>query len=208
MCNASNHPPDCKCGWGPRDSIGALTGVGFEWTRSIKSYESFVNPNARCPKCQKKTYFYRSPDGGSVYFDQLGPPWTKHPCMISSLHKAADPEPNLKAGFIMQCPPPNEEGWRPLKPTFIRREFDTFYVKVDDDRFPGNYICLVLPLAGCSPIYWRLGERLKETHVEVSLLDRSKFGDIKIWSGILPVAVTLKEARELRASLIESFKAT
>jgi hypothetical protein len=25
-------------------------------------------------------YFYRSPSGGRVFFDDLGPPWPKHPC--------------------------------------------------------------------------------------------------------------------------------
>ncbi|QCQ97762.1 hypothetical protein [Brevundimonas sp. SGAir0440] len=41
----------------------------------------FVNPNARCPVCGVGVYFYRSENGGSVYFDSLGWPWPKHPCM-------------------------------------------------------------------------------------------------------------------------------
>ena len=45
------------------------------------SIDSITNPNARCPVCGDQVYFYRSSDGGSVYFDELGPPWPKHPCM-------------------------------------------------------------------------------------------------------------------------------
>jgi len=79
-CNAWNHPTDCSCGWG-----GAFYGGGNE-SHALKwptQPGSFINPNARCPKCGTETFFFRSPSGGSVYFDGLGPPWPKHPCMIA-----------------------------------------------------------------------------------------------------------------------------
>jgi hypothetical protein len=41
---------------------------------------SFVDPNARCPVCGDRVFFYRSPLDGRVFFDELGPPWPKHPC--------------------------------------------------------------------------------------------------------------------------------
>lgn len=44
------------------------------------TYLSYVNPNARCPVCGASVYFYQSPYGGRVFFDELGPPWPKHPC--------------------------------------------------------------------------------------------------------------------------------
>ena len=44
------------------------------------TYPSYVNPNARCPVCGADVYFYQSPYGGRVFFDELGPPWPKHPC--------------------------------------------------------------------------------------------------------------------------------
>jgi hypothetical protein len=44
------------------------------------TYPSYVNPNARCPVCGSSVYFYQSPYGGRVFFDELGPPWPKHPC--------------------------------------------------------------------------------------------------------------------------------
>lgn len=39
------------------------------------------NPNARCPICNARVFFYQNDFGSRVYFDALGPPWPKHPCM-------------------------------------------------------------------------------------------------------------------------------
>lgn len=44
------------------------------------SYASYVNPNARCPVCGEQVYFYQSPFGGRVFFNNLGWPWPKHEC--------------------------------------------------------------------------------------------------------------------------------
>lgn len=49
-----------------------------------QNYYSFVNPNASCPVCGKPVYFYQSEFDGRVFFDELGPPWSKHPCTDSS----------------------------------------------------------------------------------------------------------------------------
>ena len=40
----------------------------------------FVCPNATCPVCKKRVFFYQNEFGSRVYFDELGPPWPKHPC--------------------------------------------------------------------------------------------------------------------------------
>lgn len=62
-------------------------------TRDVQSHlrGEWVNPNANCPVCGCAVYFYRSPHGGSVYFDELGPPWPKHACTDTSdlSHRAA-----------------------------------------------------------------------------------------------------------------------
>ena len=93
MCNAWNHPTGCTCGFG---GDGHLGGGGYSYTDLIKIYierlrlsefsinpqvfKSYVNPNAICPVCGATVFFYQSPHGGRVYFDELGPPWPKHPC--------------------------------------------------------------------------------------------------------------------------------
>lgn len=93
-CNAWNHPPSCDCGWGG-DTGGGGGGGGFaiqdrplplgsgRWGRyEVARLDSYTIPNARCPMCGAKVFFYRSEYDGRVYFDPpLGPPWPKHPCM-------------------------------------------------------------------------------------------------------------------------------
>ena len=65
-------------GWIERETQSGQRFV-FGWIE----YPSYVNPNARCPVCGADVYFYQSPYGGRVFFDELGPPWFKHPCTSS-----------------------------------------------------------------------------------------------------------------------------
>ena len=60
--------------------MGVPTGSSFDPTQFLRG-NGITNPNARCPVCGAAVYFYQSPDGGKVYFDELGHPWPKHPCM-------------------------------------------------------------------------------------------------------------------------------
>lgn len=93
MCNAWNHPPDCDCGWGgdtggsarvyhlgtrPRQDHKYLAAWSFK--RPGVTEESYTRPNARCPVCGDCVFFYQSPNGGRVFFDELGGDWPKHPC--------------------------------------------------------------------------------------------------------------------------------
>jgi hypothetical protein len=88
-----NHYADCICGWCinyGRTPVnrGALVSEMRERdarlfldrnsARSISG--CFVNPNARCPVCSAAVFFYANQFGSRVYFDELGPPWPKHPC--------------------------------------------------------------------------------------------------------------------------------
>jgi hypothetical protein len=79
MCNAWNHPADCDCGFG-----GDTDGGGWGWYSppTVYSWEyrddDFCLPTS-CPICGASVYFVRH-NGGSVWFDDLGPPWPKHVC--------------------------------------------------------------------------------------------------------------------------------
>lgn len=39
-----------------------------------------LSPNAKCPVCGAAVFFYSNSYGSRVYFDDVGPPWPKHPC--------------------------------------------------------------------------------------------------------------------------------
>ncbi len=45
-------------------------------------FRSFVSPNAICPRCGEAVFYYENNNGSKVWFDELGPPWTKHGCFI------------------------------------------------------------------------------------------------------------------------------
>ncbi|SUA51218.1 Uncharacterized conserved protein [Oligella ureolytica] len=93
-CNAWNHPPNCSCGWGgvwySSNNDGSDSWLFNKQSRerrlgtqtgTLKSIAvGYTNPNAVCPVCFEQVYYYESPYGGKVYFDELGPPWPKHPC--------------------------------------------------------------------------------------------------------------------------------
>jgi len=87
MCNSANHSPRCTCGFGGQGHLGRRTeGAGVYKNKSQitslphHSYDTFVNPNAHCPVCGIPVFFYQSESGSRVFFDELGPPWSKHTC--------------------------------------------------------------------------------------------------------------------------------
>ncbi len=93
MCNAWNHSINCKCGWGGDGHLGGYGERGFFRPLSPPNYSSFrrldsyTQPNARCPVCAQRVFFYQSPNGGRVFFDKLGEGWPKHPCTDSSFSR-------------------------------------------------------------------------------------------------------------------------
>ena len=138
MCNASNHRVNCTCGFGGDGHLGrrstSFVAVNegcpnFEAVVLGRSFESFVNPNANCPVCGKSVFYYRSPNGGSVYFDELGPPWSKHPCTDQSRtslrQRAGEPkEPCSGMRFTW-----HQEGWIPFILSNVTRH-DSKFIEV------------------------------------------------------------------------------
>lgn len=113
MCNSWNHSPGCTCGFGGEGHLG-----GYKNTHDIfalsqlridkSNYGSYINPNAICPVCGASVYFYQSPEGGRVFFDDLGPPWPKHPCTDNGQ------VPKLNKAIVKVTPPWTKYGWTPL----------------------------------------------------------------------------------------------
>lgn len=102
MCNAYNHPYGCTCGFGgeghkgnrgnfeDEDSFTFQNGESgpylpiAERHSKLKKAFSFTIPNAKCPVCGDSVFFYQNEYGSRVFFDELGPPWPKHPCTDNS----------------------------------------------------------------------------------------------------------------------------
>lgn len=171
-CNAHNHRPGCDCGWG-----GVFYGLGLRdganyWSKA----ESYTNPNARCPRCSALVYFYRSPDGGGVYFDDLGPPWPKHPCMDSSGRSLKVERPRTQRATPMWA----AAGWHPLlcESMDVYKQDVKIIILTTGSGEDQRQLFAKRPNATIdarSPILWRRKGESKG-HYELSTLDLSHSG--------------------------------
>jgi hypothetical protein len=150
-CNAHNHPASCDCGWGgvwhgnvPYGGGGRRFQCDGEQDSSAPRAESIHKlvergsprsltiPNAKCPVCGCRVFFYQNEYGSRVFFDDLGPPWPKHPCTDNSWH-SSPASGKIVAADLQEEPSrrtvPVEE-WRPCvihpskDPRLILKELD------------------------------------------------------------------------------------
>lgn len=153
-CNGHNHPPTCECGWGGQwhgNYGGGKTSHDWEaeqirhrdyffgyWSRHHSDFLSYTNPNAKCPVCGERVFFYQSPYGGRVFFDELGPPWPKHPCTDNSSAAFGRPHcrdyPKPEPMFSTKpttTPRWAQEGWEPVILVSLTRENDMTVLVVE-----------------------------------------------------------------------------
>jgi hypothetical protein len=55
-----------------------------DWKVTEALASRYIVPNAKCPVCGQLVFFYQNAFGSKVYFEDLGPPWLKHPCTDGS----------------------------------------------------------------------------------------------------------------------------
>jgi hypothetical protein len=48
--------------------------------REFRDVKCYIDPNAFCPVCGDRVFFYQNGNGSRVFFDNLGWPWPKHHC--------------------------------------------------------------------------------------------------------------------------------
>jgi len=169
MCNAHNHHPGCNCGWGGGFSGGGLWryrastySVASQlpvWLKSVTTQiDSYTTPNARCPVCGDNVFFYQSPYGGRVYFDELGPPWPKHPCTDKRTIPDPPMMPESAPVYLWQ-----RQGWKPFEVNAILAEVA---------GLPSLYFTVVKGLSQGVPITVHVIERsfYERIHEDVSLI--------------------------------------
>ena len=172
-----NHYPDCGCGWcvkgraAERDYYMKLIADGSIWSSgNLPRYESFVDPNAKCPVCGEPVFFYKSPYGGRVFFDSLGPPWPKHPCTDNLKTVMKCQETSLSRSSERLYPAfgggqkYSRYQWRPLIYTYFKRgdidiispeRYDSYRYQNRYRDFEGDFLFLPLNSVGSSPMFWR-----------------------------------------------------
>jgi hypothetical protein len=206
-CNAWGHPSDCKCGWGGDTGGGRGTrsgGVrrlqvvdGHTWCLNRRpTYDAFLNPNAECPVCGEPVYFYRSPFGGRVFFDDLGPPWPKHPCTDNSASIIVGPVRSTVVWPGKFTP----HDWRPLAPEAIQpgNNYDLLVLPTTD-RFPADRLVAPSGWIGDAPSFWRWSVQNPVT-VEISCVRVDANNNVD--SRIFVVPSWIKDTEEI-ASWIE-----
>lgn len=176
-CNGNNHGPNCSCGWG-----GVFHGLGLidgrhHWTRR----ESYTNPNAKCPLCNAQVYFYQSPYGGKVYFDNIGPPWPKHPCLekqgTNSIPARSSENNQRHQSSIDQSLFKLEPGWWPMLCSSIQTlpENDNVVIFSIGDGQDKKQVYSLIPRArvdeSCPIMIKRSADR---SHYEISTLNTSR----------------------------------
>ncbi|WP_299021200.1 hypothetical protein [uncultured Photobacterium sp.] len=79
------------------------------------TFEAFTIPNVRCPVCGQFVFYYEHPNGGRVYFEELGPPWLKHPCTSHEQPKKLKPGERESLRELQKVPRWKLENWQPFK---------------------------------------------------------------------------------------------
>lgn len=166
-CNAWNHSSNCSCGWGGGNGYGGNGGVrifdGFVWRLDRRpTADSFVNPNAICPVCGARVYFYQSPFGGRVFFDHLGPPWPKHPCTDNGRAESSGFQRRFFASGVgspdaeKKLHTPTFDGWRPLLIDAIEggETFDRVKIR-KSEKLPNAVLFVPAGSVGDAPSFWR-----------------------------------------------------
>lgn len=128
-----NHYADCTCGWCLKYGSGRRSKPLY-WsearTPSFTSYASFTIPNATCPVCGVSVFFYQSPTGGRVFFDELGPPWPKHPCTDNPRLPVSRLTPD--SAPPRSRPTWRREGWEPIRIRSSRMETNWHLIPVEN----------------------------------------------------------------------------
>jgi len=141
MCNAWNHLPGCTCGWGGDGHLGKRSD-GNTLSNVLKNidtrrFESYVNPNAKCPVCGASVYFYKSENGGRVFFDDLGPPWPKHSCTDNSKYSYQTPLPANQ--YYRKQTTWQKSGWFPVTvDNFSKKSIYAFTIARVDSYITGK----------------------------------------------------------------------
>ena len=111
-----NHYRYCTCGWCSKyRSAGRTPPLYSSATPALpfSYFDSFTIPNAICPVCGATVFFYQSSAGGRVFFDELGPPWPKHPCTDNPALPVS--RPTELPAQSKTYPIWQRDGWEPIK---------------------------------------------------------------------------------------------
>lgn len=74
-----NHPAYCACRFCQPRNPAKESHITTDLISAVGTCHSYTAPMI-CSACGDAVFFYQSKHGGRAIFDELGPPWPKHPC--------------------------------------------------------------------------------------------------------------------------------
>jgi hypothetical protein len=135
-CNGKDHSASCECGWGgvwygniPPGGGGRFycdgdpsipRALSIHKLIEARKPRSLTIPNAKCPVCGCRVFFYQNEYGSRVFFDSLGPPWPKHPCTDNSWHSSSGS--GIIAASGLEEEPPRRKAATEWRPYVIHRK--------------------------------------------------------------------------------------
>ena len=176
-----NHYPGCTCGW----CCGGGGWGGGGWA-TLPSYVAPASPPApsrpevgtttkwgngedccwrtTCPRCGAPVFFVRH-NGGSVWFDSLGPPWPKHQCFAddptssrlrSRLAERTVSRRVLFVGVVIETViiRPGNSGRVVIEYGDRQRFEDEILASADLTELPGSLVFVTLDDAGHPRLHW------------------------------------------------------
>ena len=157
-----NHRGGCTC----RFCQPSTAGETLSTTADLVSVEglrhSYTLPTT-CPVCGEAVFFM-SGHGGRVFFDELGPPWPKHPCTNDALAAPMATSTSTNNQVLARRYAWQEAGWHPITEVIVEASSDSIRLLGlhDGKRLA---VCILLseldgfsdPVAelACSPIHAR-----------------------------------------------------
>ena len=138
---------------------------------------AWTEPNAICPECCQGVYFIKTENGGSIYFDELGPPWPKHVCTKNS--EKIIPTSDRESRW-------DKQGWKPLLNfTTTITGFDSgegFLMRVrgeDEDEKNRYFVCRIK-----EDVEFDIFRFITDGKVKIlSILAHNKKGEFFIYEG-------------------------
>lgn len=113
-----NHPVGCTCRFCEPRGLAKDTQIVTDLISVVGTRYSYTIP-IPCPVCGDAVFLYRSKDGGRVFFDELGPPWPKHPCTdrarAALLTTSTDTDQVLPTRHYAW----KEAGWQPITDVIV-----------------------------------------------------------------------------------------
>lgn len=173
-----NHYPWCTCGWCEKRRGGRPPAPKPKPPPRL-TFQQITIPNASCPVCGARVFFYQNDYGSRVFFDELGPPWPKHPCTDNSMPKGRTQK--VGKAPVLRGPVRKEGDWIPLR--FIRSKSEDdwtvlYFEVIETDEFLRILTHQYANIPKHLPAYMRPWDQ--HDYTEIEYLD-SAFSPLRIW---------------------------